>query len=154
MLTYKPVLRVSTHSRPKAAGLLKQVEVFLSARFNTQPPEGGWDRIDFGKLSDAEFQHTAARRRLVAFLPLTSLPEIVSTHSRPKAAGGRANSNSGFILVSTHSRPKAAGCGFHCGRLLRCVSTHSRPKAAGGYIDDVRRIQVVSTHSRPKAAGR
>ena len=34
---------VSTHSRPKAAGIsvLGLVHNFL--RFNTQPPEGGWD---------------------------------------------------------------------------------------------------------------
>ena len=33
---------VSTHSRPKAAGLLFQAYVPISLRFNTQPPEGGW----------------------------------------------------------------------------------------------------------------
>ena len=34
-------------------------------------------------------------------------------------------------MVSTHSRPKAAGtAGFACAHVA-CVSTHSRPKAAG-----------------------
>ena len=77
--------------------------------FNTQPPEGGWfvvrgDQISYG---------------------------VVSTHSRPKAAGGslvrymmgltRFNTQppeggwlscsppTSVFLVSTHSRPKAAG---------------------------------------------
>ena len=34
---------------------------------------------------------------------------IVSTHSRPKAAGFCMSIESGAIRVSTHSRPKAAG---------------------------------------------
>ena len=33
------------------------------------------------------FQHTAARRRLAIALMRTFLPPLVSTHSRPKAAG-------------------------------------------------------------------
>ena len=32
--------------------------------FNTQPPEGGWLVDSKGKHVLAEFQHTAARRRL------------------------------------------------------------------------------------------
>ena len=34
---------VSTHSRPKAAGLLKAFLITFSLGFNTQPPEGGWE---------------------------------------------------------------------------------------------------------------
>ena len=34
---------------------------------------------------------------------------VVSTHSRPKAAGEVAAENYGRFAVSTHSRPKAAG---------------------------------------------
>ena len=34
---------VSTHSRPKAAGL-KYGGFSFGERFNTQPPEGGWKR--------------------------------------------------------------------------------------------------------------
>ena len=33
---------VSTHSRPKAAGLQHRITPVFLARFNTQPPEGGW----------------------------------------------------------------------------------------------------------------
>ena len=33
---------VSTHSRPKAAGVLKLLPIQLIFGFNTQPPEGGW----------------------------------------------------------------------------------------------------------------
>ena len=78
---------VSTHSRPKAAGVKKSprnsVVWFQHTaarrrlpqqhpragaihRFNTQPPEGGWT---FYVIDDSKtmFQHTAARRRLVPF---------------------------------------------------------------------------------------
>ena len=36
--------RVSTHSRPKAAGRNIRKTILFTACFNTQPPEGGWDR--------------------------------------------------------------------------------------------------------------
>ena len=105
----QPNMKVSTHSRPKAAGVLF-ITVLISAKgFNTQPPEGGWSQ------------------------PGTSSDRLnVSTHSRPKAAG--SDFGGGWkvtIYVSTHSRPKAAGClPFSYTRTYR-VSTHSRPKAAG-----------------------
>ena len=35
------------------------------------------------------------------------------------------------FVVSTHSRPKAAGKTHYVGLIIRSVSTHSRPKAAG-----------------------
>ena len=35
---------------------------------------------------------------------------VVSTHSRPKAAGGNDMMDLDLLSVSTHSRPKAAGC--------------------------------------------
>ena len=54
--------RVSTHSRPKAAGLLVGGRVLLGS-FNTQPPEGGC-------------RHEGA----------STVAPPVSTHSRPKAA--------------------------------------------------------------------
>ena len=75
--------------------------------FNTQPPEGGWTgRLKLGsenhvsthsrpkaaaqKLrrleSDFQFQHTAARRRLLKAVFVLRLSKV-STHSRPKAAG-------------------------------------------------------------------
>ncbi len=87
------VYDVSTHSRPKAAGV--RLSVFprdykfqltaarrrledlargrlAGARFNSQPPEGGWLNNLFAGIGSAWFQLTAARRRLVPPLkPLT-----------------------------------------------------------------------------------
>ena len=166
--------------------------------FNTQPPEGGWYLHSFTKSLVIGFQHTAARRRL-GFAGLFAIGLVmfqhtaarrrlghlqrqrlsgrcVSTHSRPKAAGGEYLWAVLKYVVSTHSRPKAAGAGKRCEVVLNGVSTHSRPKAAGIYHHlnrplimlfqhtAARRrlglrcvlgaLQVaVSTHSRPKAAG-
>ena len=101
--------QVSTHSRPKAAGCLLLLVQRRICGFNTQPPEGGW--LACGCISGCphEFQHTAARRRLGLILANWPICWIVSTHSRPKAAGAWAAGNFGLIWVSTHSRPKAAG---------------------------------------------
>ena len=59
---------------------------------------------------------------------------LVSTHSRPKAAGTVGCKHRYHQAVSTHSRPKAAGTPDTAAGLSRLVSTHSRPKAAGGHL--------------------
>ena len=56
--------------------------------------------------------------------------DIVSTHSRLKAAGGYLNRYKGVTGVSTHSRLKAAGSLSGKPSLHSLVSTHSRLKAA------------------------
>ena len=81
-------LRVSTHSRPKAAAPPPRRKAPPTCGFNTQPPEGGCQKLRFRavfakrfntqppeggcnihtkrqSVTDA-FQHTAARRRLHA----------------------------------------------------------------------------------------
>ena len=121
---------VSTHSRPKAAATCHACCTCYCCRFNTQPPEGGCNRVVLilgvkcsfntqppeGGCGSAlvnwlqvnKFQHTAARRRLrLQFLP-KFLPLVVSTHSRPKAAANQTIKFTETLNVSTHSRPKAA----------------------------------------------
>ena len=78
--------RVSTHSRPKAAGTpavcgvggakfqlraarrrlvrVNSIRPFHALRFNSQPPEGGWVKWETTILLIWTFQLTAARRRL------------------------------------------------------------------------------------------
>ena len=80
--------------------------------FNTQPPEGGWLAIGSASVCKRSFQHTAARRRLDSGAQSCALLNIVSTHSRPKAAGGLNGRPFRFFGVSTHTRPKAAGFPF------------------------------------------
>ena len=79
--------RVSTHSRPKAAGWLGGQPMPAGSSFNSQPPESGWVAMFGRHANDAEFQLTAARRRLVMSIRSENGVEQVSTHSRPKAAG-------------------------------------------------------------------
>ena len=55
---------VSTHSRPKAAGAVAPLNKQDSNCFNTQPPEGGWVGMALLSVYVVMFQHTAARRRL------------------------------------------------------------------------------------------
>ena len=59
----------------------------VHACFNTQPPEGGWADGAKAMVYDILFQHTAARRRLVFQVDFFVVIGLVSTHSRPKAAG-------------------------------------------------------------------
>ena len=79
--------RVSTHSRPKAAGSMFQRFHIRRQCFNTQPPEGGWTRFTIVRSTIPKFQHTAARRRLGGKHGFACPSCAVSTHSRPKAAG-------------------------------------------------------------------
>ena len=81
-------------------------------------------------------------------------PTIVSTHSRPKAAG-YLNDVGLFGDYCFNTQPPEGGwlaINPTCGTIVK-VSTHSRPKAAGFSAEWAQSITVVSTHSRPKAAG-
>ena len=100
---------VSTHSRPKAAGLLDVFAVLsLPVSTHSRPKAAG--SVDGGVLKiKLTFQHTAARRRLDKHICIVHICIHVSTHSRPKAAGLVGLLGLAGIPVSTHSRPKAAG---------------------------------------------
>ena len=175
LLTVLPLVLVSTHSRPKAAGDFRVAArrrhmVSTHSRPKAAGPANG---LLFTALKS--FQLTAARRQLETYLvpnlplelrfnsqpPEGSWPQKrgveqayrVSTHSRPKAAGLPFSRRLCGRAVSTHSRPKAAGCFTNQNKPQRDVSTHSRPKAAGGTRLSLYCTARVSTHSRPKAAG-
>ena len=171
--TATALTRVSTHSRPKAAGIHRPV--FAHHRHvSTHSRPKAADPVPYAVVSDLWFQHTAARRRLRRLLGLGRLI-LVSTHSRPKAAVNIKNDTYTIEYVSTHSRPKAAVTNpskrkpqwqfQHTAARRRLmppaqftgkdpVSTHSRPKAAGYPANRRNGGALVSTHSRPKAAGR
>ena len=146
--------RVSTHSRPKAAGA---------------------DNLDLPRIKHL-FQHTAARRRLGTYEVAQEFYACVSTHSRPKAAGSRFIQTEGFFIVSTHSRPKAAGKSANWEILpaacfntqppeggwfvrlapfLRAIDSFNTQPPEGGWDDKPKEDDKpkVSTHSRLKAAG-
>ena len=84
LLAAKP--KVSTHSRPKAAGAAAfALAIPGTVSTHSRPKAAGHPQDGFcaGRL----FQHTAARRRLVFGGGVTPFFGSVSTHSRPKAAG-------------------------------------------------------------------
>ena len=154
MILYRFLLwqSVSTHSRPKAAGVIKCRLRFYIVSFNTQPPEGGWHTHLFRCVLFAEFQHTAARRRLVVRPNWAVWCIRVSTHSRPKAAGWH-----GFAVgvcgdVSTHSRPKAAGIapvGAHFGHV--CFNT--QPPEGGWESTHSQTSSIVCFNTQPPEGG-
>ena len=83
----------------------------VSSSFNTQPPEGGWDR------------------RPVAY----QIEQGFNTQP-PEGGWGPKQEMQVFDIVSTHSRLKAAGIGNGLKEPQQYVSTHSRLKAAGAEL--------------------
>ena len=121
---------VSTHSRPKAAGILVQawrkkalqfqhtaarrrlveqcIMAFRRLCFNTQPPEGGWFEFGFCGKSVAE----------------------VSTHSRPKAAGRPLRSRF-KAFRSFNTQPPEGGWHLRQNRSRVRVSFNTQPPEGG-----------------------
>ena len=122
---------VSTHSRPKAAGIISRIERVLNRYVSThsRPKAAGMPPSQFEKAIK------------------------VSTHSRPKAAG-LLRPNTQGLKAGFNTQPPEGGWKTRRHFLFLCqVSTHSRPKAAGPEPNQQDDQQPVSTHSRPKAAG-
>ena len=104
--------KVSTHSRPKAAGhQLPPIVILVNVSTHSRPKAAG------------------------SYLAFKARNYGVSTHSRPKAAGAPPDFPRAALRVSTHSRPKAAGSRDKLVPITNYVSTHSRPKAAGAQPD-------------------
>ena len=82
-------------------------------------------------LQSFQFQHTAARRRLGPVCSLNQLAERSFNTQPPEGGWECLNFYNINIIVSTHSRPKAAGISSEYQKRRIRVSTHSRPKAAG-----------------------
>ena len=122
---------VSTHSRPKAAGVWRHGCTKRLDGFNSQPPEGGW-------------QAFAAPR-----------PCLGCFNSQPPEGGWGGLAGIRALGAGFNSQPPEGGWLFkeHIMSITSAVSTHSRPKAAGGKNKGQPKVFRVSTHSRPKAAG-
>ena len=119
--------------------------------FNTQPPEGGWPN-DFSQCHAYLFQHTAARRRLISEPTDTVLPSMFQHTAARRRLAGLLDSAI-CKLVSTHSRPKAAGelkTPISTTRLFQHTAARRRLLIYHCFVFSNFRV---STHSRPKAAG-
>ena len=193
---YRRMGRVSTHSRPKAAGPGESQKLQSIASFNTQPPEGGWEEETETVVFDKWFQHTAARRRLATlrkqYRPLegfnTQPPEggwVLFTHqpttnegfnTQPPEGGWTYNKICCRVDISFNTQPPEGGWGRRRWRQNLSKSFNTQPPEGGweqgakddragnrfntqppeggwgGYFAVIER-DVVSTHSRPKAAG-
>ena len=99
------------------------------------------------------FQLTAARRRLG--LCVTTFCLDRGFNSQPPEGGWTVGGNKcGLSVVSTHSRPKAAGrATTEITRRRKFQLTAARRRLGSGLARLVSSLRV-STHSRPKAAGR
>ena len=120
--------------------------------FNSQPPEGGWWLIvidrDLPKLS----QLTAARRRLEKVSTVYNANHgFQLTAARRRLVGNSARIGDS---ASFNSQPPEGGW-LELGSDFdhKAVSTQRRPKAAGNIRPGLPRLRTVSTPSRPKAAG-
>ena len=82
---------VSTHSRPKAAGVICSSPRLWTVFQHTAARRRLAESDDKNPLF-CLFQHTAARRRLARIERGQQSLTTVSTHSRPKAAGRRISS--------------------------------------------------------------
>ena len=144
------VRRVSTHSRPKAAVLNKEHWLLRTEFQHTAARRRLVDRFAFFG-THFEFQHTAARRRLGLTPRLTS--RSFGFNTQPPEGGCSFFVHNHLSLTCFNTQPPEGGClvGYPA-MLIPPVSTHSRPKAAGPGLLQQARGNVVSTHSRPKAA--
>ena len=79
------------------------------SRFNSQPPEGGWASVNKVSSSISSFNSQPPEGGWLWTFSGRTVDYVVSTHSRPKAAGSEAAWLLSLKGVSTHSRPKAAG---------------------------------------------
>ena len=103
-------VKVSTHSRPKAAGQ-KRLRRRSGVMFQLTAARRRLEGLGNPALVAAMFQLTAARRRLGLAWADVFPQYVVSTHSRPKAAGSDYNAN-GFRTWSFNSQPPEGGWMF------------------------------------------
>ena len=168
--------RVSTHSRPKAAGetyFATHSKIMVST--HSRPKAAGHNLLGAG-CAVQMFQLTAARRRLDPFSPAVFQSHRVSTHSRPKAAGPYSSCHT-FAPACFNSQPPEGGWFFPFGILERLAGFNSQPPEGGWVCGGSNQLKLccfnsqppeggwlynacclpaaftVSTHSRPKAAG-
>ena len=143
---------VSTLSRPKAAGTCGSYKP-RSHEFQHSAARRRLLSNKFVSSTARSFQHSAARRRLRAVRVRTWRIQTVSTLSRPKAAGTTIP----FMLRTAtfqHSAARRRLLAHIASRYeWQDVSTLSRPKAAVTLPSYHIPTKVVSTLSRPMAAG-
>ena len=144
---------VSTHSRPKAAGLPPNKPLRCKP-FQLTAARRRLVGYQNKRQAVMAFQLTAARRRLgFPYLPATPPVKFQLTAARRRLVELDVCALPENAFQLTAARRRLAGYEGYVSWLPE-VSTHSRPKAAGAYARASATVTNVSTHSRPKAAGR
>ena len=124
--------RVSTHSRPKAAGFVTVGLPWFCVCFNTQPPEGGWKRVVLLPSGGCSFNTQP---------PEGGWPYFWQCRQRLSKCFNTQPPEGGWN--SLHSKPCSKNC------------FNTQPPEGGWSWNEklIWSIKAVSTHSRPKAAG-
>ena len=144
---------VSTRSHAKAAGRLKLLQAHLFPAFQLTAARRRLDMACGIDKAEREFQLTAARRRLEISPACTSPSVVFQLTAARRRLGIRPATSRPCRCFN--SQPPEGGWPAQMPEVFFqiIVSTHSRPKAAGKALREHNRHGLVSTHSRPKAAG-
>ena len=117
---------------PEGGWVRKPIPPRPNMCFNTQPPEGGWLTALGWLPKRCMFQHAAARRRLAAHHDRNKYAKIVSTRSRPKAAGRRFPSRR-RSLKRFNTQPPEGGWQLSCS-VTRWICGFNTQPPEGGWI--------------------
>ena len=125
----------------------------VKACFNTQPPEGGWYPNKYQLWRPKCFNTQPPEGGWVGLEPCASSSPSFNTQPPEGGWAKKILSKNNDYLVSTHSRPKAAGLKV-LSQCLNGTSFNTQPPEGGWPINSQAMSSLaVSTHSRPKAAG-
>ena len=126
----RPILHCFNTQPPEGGWLYEFRLIAVLGRFNTQPPEGGWIK---GRL-------------LIAYL--------YSFNTQPPEGGWAKHLATPMqhYLVSTHSRPKAAGGSQRHGRIA-IASFNTQPPEGGWALSTRPRLPPKSFNTQPPEGG-
>ena len=149
-------LAVSTHSRAEAAAEIVRVRTPTYTVSTHSRAEAAAQETMFAAKPAAEFQHTAAQRRLLTgFLPhIFSMGKFQHTAAQRRLLV-RSRIKFRSISVSTHSRAEAAAIrSINDGNVYLCFNTQPRRGGCLRFRATYSLFLIVSTHSRAEAAAR
>ena len=123
-------IRISTHSRAKAAGF-------------GAPPAAS---------TAIAFQLTAARRRL-AYVPRFSPPLITHFNSQPREGGWRVNNCLHCANWHFNSQPREGGWRMHIAHAFKGSHFNSQPREGGWCFDLLIVPSLQNFNSQPREGG-
>ena len=144
---------VSTHSRPKAAGENPGFKIPTVKVFQHTAARRRLVWSDFWVLLVFPFQHTAARRRLDR--KVRQLKRSISFNTQPPEGGWQAYLYCAYLHTCFNTQPPEGGWllsvyAYKCRLRFQHTAARRRLEQLSNRED---RHLTVSTHSRPKAAG-